>query len=320
MLDTPILFLIFNRPDFAIKVLSQIAKIKPNKLYVAADGPRLNTPNDIGLCSITRSIVEENITWDCKVTYLFREENLGCKLAVSQAINWFFEKEEAGIILEDDCLPDLSFFPYCQELLERFKDDKRILSINGCNLGYNNEEASYFYSRYHNPWGWATWRRAAQQISYEISEWANIDKLRFLKNRLRTGIVDFDLKWIEYWKINFDTLSSGKFDSWAYFWSYHQFKYKKLTIVPSRNLIENIGFNNSATHTTLSEHPAAHLKINTINFPLLHNCNINFCVEYEENFVKPIHYMHHRLPNSFYLKKWITGLPFINKIFKRIRK
>ena len=157
---TPVLFLIFNRPDTTKQVFSAIQKARPPRLYVAGDGPRPEQSNEAEICEIVRSIAT-NVDWDCEVKTLFRDHNFGCRLAVSQAISWFFENEPEGIILEDDCLPSQSFFWFCQELLEDFRNDKQVGAICGF---YSNEldykpSASYFFSRYMRVWGWAGWRR-----------------------------------------------------------------------------------------------------------------------------------------------------------------
>ncbi|SVD11842.1 uncharacterized protein METZ01_LOCUS364696, partial [marine metagenome] len=168
-LSTPVLFLIFNRPDTTKQVFSAIQKARPPRLYVAGDGPRPEQSNEDEICEIARSIAT-NVDWDCEVKTLFRDQNLGCQLAVSQAISWFFENEPEGIILEDDCLPSQSFFLFCQELLELFRNDENVGAICGF---YSNEldykpSASYFFSRYLRVWGWAGWRRTFEGYDSQI--------------------------------------------------------------------------------------------------------------------------------------------------------
>src|SRR4030042_6453503 len=151
-LTTPVLFLIFNRPDTTEKVFDEIRKAKPKKLFVAADGPRQDKQGEKEKVGRARQIVIDGIDWDCEIKTLFRDKNLGCKVAVSSAINWFFENEEMGIILEDDCLPHQSFFRFCGELLEKYKDDERIMVISGENLlfGRKRTNYSYYFSRYYH--------------------------------------------------------------------------------------------------------------------------------------------------------------------------
>jgi len=168
-LTSPVLFLIFNRPETTQQVFSAIRKAKPPRLYVAADGPRSDYPNEDEKCEHSRKIAT-NVDWDCEVKTLFRDQNLGCRLAVSQAISWFFENEPEGIILEDDCLPSQSFFWFCQELLEDFRNDKQVGAICGF---YSNEldykpSASYFFSRYMRVWGWAGWRRTFEEYDSHL--------------------------------------------------------------------------------------------------------------------------------------------------------
>jgi hypothetical protein len=165
----PVLFLTFNRPDTTQQVFSRIRQAQPPRLYVAGDGPRPEQSNEAEICEIVRSIAT-NVDWDCEVKTLFRDHNFGCRLAVSQAISWFFENEPEGIILEDDCLPSQSFFWFCQELLEDFRNDKQVGAICGF---YSNEldykpSASYFFSRYMRVWGWAGWRRTFEEYDSHL--------------------------------------------------------------------------------------------------------------------------------------------------------
>ena len=162
MISTPVLFLIFNRPELTEKVFQKIQDAQPKYLFVAADGPRDNKYGEKDLCEKTRAVVLENITWECEVKTLFRTENLGCRTAVSSAINWFFENVEEGIILEDDTVPDNSFFSYCQALLEKYRNHEQIMMITGDNFqdGIKRGNGSYYFSRYVHIWGWASWRRA----------------------------------------------------------------------------------------------------------------------------------------------------------------
>ena len=171
-METAVLFLIFNRPENTDKVFKKIKNVKPKKLYIAADGPRENNINDKVNCLKAREVINK-IDWNGEVKTLFRDKNLGCKLAVSSAIDWFFENEEMGIILEDDCLPDPSFFYFCQELLQKYKDDKRVMMISGFNYLLNSLEIreSYFFSNYYPIWGWATWRRAWKLYDNEMKNW-----------------------------------------------------------------------------------------------------------------------------------------------------
>ncbi len=168
--DVPILLLAFNRPNQTRRVFDAIKAIQPTKFYFAADGPREGRAEEAILCQTVRTSILENIDWDCEVKTLFRDKNLGCKYAVSSAISWFFENEPEGIILEDDCLPDASFFPFCAELLEKYRHDDRIMMISGDNYQKDKlrTDYSYYFTRYNQIWGWASWRRVWNLYDVEM--------------------------------------------------------------------------------------------------------------------------------------------------------
>lgn len=170
-------FLIFNRPSITQNVFDQIKKIKPLFLFVAADGPRQEIEDDKINCELTKDIIKQ-IDWDCKLKTLYREENLGCGFAVSSAISWFFEHVEEGIVLEDDCLPEISFFQFCSELLTLYKEDEKIYIISGTNMqnGINRGNGSYFFSNYPITWGWASWKRAWNYFNHDIPNYDNCFK------------------------------------------------------------------------------------------------------------------------------------------------
>jgi hypothetical protein len=289
MFETPVLFLIFNRPEETEKVFEVIRKVSPKHLYIAADGPRSNKEGESELCKRVRDVVTD-IDWKCDVRTLYREKNLGCKVAVSEAIIWFFEQEEQGIILEDDCLPDISFFPYCEQLLEKYKDDDSIISIGGTNLGYEfPNQYSYGFSRFMNMWGWASWRRSAVQIDYGMKRWEKMKwKKLFLQRKLNDNLLTLDYNWVKFWFCYFNDTASGKMDTWDYQWIFTQLYYNKFSIFPEKNLIKNIGFSNTATHTFHPNHPASFLFLNTIMFPLKEPDRQEIDIFYENNFIKKI--------------------------------
>lgn len=250
MLNTPILFLIFNRPDSTEKVFEEIKKIKPRQLFIAADGPRINIPDESSLCEACRAIVSK-MDWDCEVKRLFREQNLGCGTAVSEAITWFFEHVEQGIILEDDCLPDPSFFSFCETLLEKYKNDHRISTIGACNYQLeNNTTNSYYFSIYSHIWGWATWRRTWNLYRYRITDY----KKEFINQSFKTKAER------EYWHGIFHKPENiARLNTWDYQLQYLNFRQNMLSIIPSVNLVKNIGFYDG-THLT-ENIPAYHFKI-----------------------------------------------------------
>lgn len=251
MLNTPVLFLIFNRPDVTELVFEAIKKAKPKKLFIAADGPRANKAGEKEKCEETRKLVLDRIDWECEVKTLFREENLGCKYAVSGAITWFFENAEEGIILEDDCLPDADFFIYCSELLEKYRDDSSVMHIGSNNFNNVSEKrkSSYYFSHYVEIWGWATWRRAWKLYDPEMKSFPGLDKSNFLKNTFKSSAER------EYWTNCFNTSFENKVDTWDYQWVFCVYLNSGLCITPYTNLVTNLGFRPDATHTT-TYHPA----------------------------------------------------------------
>ncbi len=266
MFKTPILFLIFNRPEVTQKVFEEIKKQKPKYLFVAADGPRPNFEEDIEKCKVCREIVLNNIDWDCEVKTLFRNENLGCGRAVSEAITWFFNNVDYGIILEDDCLPDLSFFNYCQELLKMYESDKRIYSITGSNgqRGIKRGKSDYYFSRYPGIWGWATWKDRWAKFQLDLSD-INLNSTRVsLKKLFRSN------EEIEYHISTFNEIKNNKVDTWDYQWKYVVFKNGGLCATPNVNLISNIGFGEGATHTHDNNHWRANLASYSISDSIIH--------------------------------------------------
>ena len=245
-MKSPILFLIFNRPDETREVFARIRTARPERLYVAADGPRSQRPGEAATCETTRAIAT-GVDWPCKVHTLFRSENLGCKVAVSSGISWFFEHEPEGIILEDDIVPLPSFFTYAQALLERYRDDDRVMMINGSNLISERyrSAASYFFSSYAHVWGWASWRRAWRHYDVSIADWPEVRRAGAF-----AAEVARQRYWDRYWYPNFNAVHLNECDTWDYQWSYALLKRGGLATTPRTNLVTNIGFGAGATHTT----------------------------------------------------------------------
>jgi hypothetical protein len=234
-LQTPVLFIIFNRPEATRLVFEEIRKARPSRLFVAADGPRDNMPGERELCESTRSLVQQ-VDWDCEVNTLFRDKNLGCRIAVSTAIDWFFENVTEGIILEDDCLPDPSFFPFCHELLEYYRDDERIMMIAGTNfLRDANLVESYYFTKYYAIWGWATWKRAWSLYDREMSGWPKFRD----SGQLQWIYADRDIA--DYFDYIFQAGYTHEVDTWDYQWVYSCIFQNGLCIAPKFNLITNIG-------------------------------------------------------------------------------
>ena len=245
-LKSAVLLLTFKRLDTTHKVLQSIGSVKPQRLYISSDGPRSHKEGEAEQIKAVRDHVTQNIDWDCDVKILFREENLGCKYAVFSAMKWFFDHEEAGIILEDDCLPNQSFFWYCDELLEKYKSDRRIAMISGRNDldGYKSSNGSpYFFSSRGLIWGWATWRRTFETFDVELGT-AKRPICPWKLARSSTSIIEF-----LYRRRNLQRIRNQEVSSWAYPWSINMLLNRQLAVIPTHNMIRNIGFDEYATHT-----------------------------------------------------------------------
>lgn len=262
-----VLFLVFNRPDTTKKVFAAIRAAKPPKLYIAADGPRSDRPSDKEACEEVRAIAT-TVDWPCEVKTLFREHNLGCKMGVSTGINWFFENEEEGIILEDDVLPLPSFFPYCDELLARYRHNDQVWMVSGSNLISDqiDPQASYFFSRNALIWGWASWRRAWQHYDVHLQDWPQLKQEEWLGRVFANQPL-----LISHWTYLFNELYAGKRNTWDYQCAYTCWRIGALTITPAENLTENLGFGENATHTS-SQKPAFldRALAKNLAFPLRH--------------------------------------------------
>lgn len=244
--NTPVLFLVFNRPEHTRRVFEAIRVARPPKLYVAADGPREGVPADSIKVKDVREYILSHIDWHCEVKTLFRSNNSGCKYAVSSAIDWFFDNEERGIVIEDDCLPNQSFFSFCEELLEKYKDESRIWHISGTNFQNRKTrgEASYYFSALSSVWGWASWRRAWKYYDVEAGYAAKEDFLgRYWRGES-----------LRYWETVLQKLRKREINTWDYQWNFALWANGGVAIVPNVNLVSNIGFGQDATHT---RHPGA---------------------------------------------------------------
>ncbi|MFT4802864.1 MAG: acetyltransferase-like isoleucine patch superfamily enzyme [Psychroserpens sp.] len=307
--STPILFLVFNRPDTTIQVFECIKAQRPKYLYIAADGPRENKQEEKKLTEEVRKIAT-NVDWDCEVKTLFRNTNLGCGRACSEAITWFFENVEMGIILEDDCLASNSFFSFCEIMLIKYKNDEQIISINGNNYGYSNDQNSYSFSKFMNVWGWASWRRAASQIDYDMTKWRMIkNKRAFLKEKLGINFFNNQDLWVDNWLNYFNQSAEKELDGWDFQWIFDQFYKNKLSIISNLNLITNIGFSGYATHTTFLGHPASCIKRFELKFPLIVPKRKKNNKVYEDFFVKKICYLiPDKISYSFKIKNFIKKI------------
>ena len=243
-MKTALLFIVFNKPDTTKKVFESIKNAKPQKLYIACDGPRNGNLEDINKINNVKKIIE-NIDWECKVFKLYRNKNLGCRFACIEAIDWFFENEEEGIIVEDDTLPRISFYEFCEKMLETYKEKKVVMHIGGFKPIHVGRDAfSISFTRATHVWGWATWRDRWNLYKKEI---INEEKLKILhqyeyfqdqrKSKQRVNILQ--------------KVSKGTINSWAYQWNYTVRSNSGLAIRPCVNLVDNLGIEHEdATNTT----------------------------------------------------------------------
>jgi len=306
--NTPILFIVFNRLSTTQLVFEKIRQAKPEQLFIAADGPRIDRPGDKEKCAKVRDYVLKNIDWACDVKTLMQENNLGCGVSVSKAITWFFENVDEGIILEDDCLPDISFFNFCSELLKRYRNEQRVMIISGFNnIGnFTQIKSDYLFTLYAGIWGWASWKRAWAYYNYHIPEWKN-EKLK----RTVLKSIGFKNAQIEL-KINLDgfVLNQSKLNTWDYQWWFYRLLNNGLGIVPKVSLIQNIGFDKEATHTIDSNNYVKNIVACKLSLPLKHPKRIRRNKTYEKKLYKN-HYS-----NSPFLRQ--TVLNFCKRVLKTV--
>lgn len=254
-LTTPLAFFIFNRPDLTAQVFAEIRKARPSRLLIVADGPRPDHPEDVQNCADARGIVEK-VDWPCHVQKNYSRENMGCECRVASGLDWTFEEAEAAIILEDDCLPDQSFFRFCQEMLERYRDDPRIMVVGSCNFQYRKWRTpySYYFSGFHHPWGWASWRRAWKYFDFDMTQWPQARDAGWLVHKFscRSLLKDIwrdDGRTVRFWRNTFQQTYDNRKNTWDYRWLFACLLNQGLTVMPDRNLVTNIGFDERGTHT-----------------------------------------------------------------------
>ena len=308
MYDTPVLLLIFNRPESTVIVFEKIRQQKPSKLYIAADGPRKNKDGEYAICDMTRRLVIESIDWDCEVKILFREENLGCGKAPSDAISWFFNQEEEGVILEDDCVPNESFFVFCAASLEYYRDNPQIMHISGADLNddIKPDKTTYYFSKYPLVWGWATWKRAWESYRYQPDT-------KYYRKYIRSAFSDpFERR---LWTTVLRSVSVHNLDAWDYQWMFAIWKADGLCINTNYNFVLNIGFNELATHTNYKS-SYSDLKAKTIT-SIIHPNKIKRNKKREAAFLET----GHNLKRKGYLGYILfRGGNLIHKIKKVIQK
>ena len=258
-MNTPVAFLVFNRPDTTRRVFDAIAATRPTTLLVVADGPRADRAGEAERCRAVRAIIDR-VDWPCEVLRNYSDTNLGCRNRVSSGIDWVFSQVEEAIILEDDCLPCPDFFPFCTELLDRYRTDTRVMHISGSNVQTDRQftNDSYYFSRYPVIWGWATWRRAWRHYDVDIASWPQLRDTPL-----------FDGLFVDpvercYFLENYERFHSSAVDTWDVQWTYACWCQSGLAINPEVNLISNIGFGSGATHTHDAASPLAGMATGSI--------------------------------------------------------
>lgn len=293
----PILFLTFNRYDETIKSFEKIIEYKPTELYIASDGPRLDKIGENEVVISIRKYILSSIDWPCKIFTKFSDKNEGCKYAVSNSITWFFENVEYGVIIEDDCLVDVTFFDFCNQLLILYKNNENIWHIDASNFITNSLNSnSYHFSKYFLIWGWATWRRAWKKYSISMEGFDSFKNKQYLKN------VFSDKLELIYWEKQLNMAYLNQIDTWDYQWFYTIWSNNGLSIRPDVNLVQNIGFSETATHTKKSNLIFTKMIAGEFQFPLVSK------IEIQQNRINDIKCSRIRF----------NIIPFYKKVFNKI--
>lgn len=262
-LTTPVAFLVFNRPDTTRMVFEEIRRARPPKLLVVADGPRADKAGEAEKCETVRGIID-SVDWPCEILKNYSKVNLGCKVRVSSGIDWVFEQVDEAIILEDDCLPNPTFFRFCEELLIKYRHDMRIGMISGNNFQFGRKRTgySYYFSRHFHIWGWATWARAWKNYDVDMKLWPEISNGNWLKDIFKSR------KDIKLWDNIFCSVYDNKINTWDFQWTFSCLINNTLSILPNVNLVSNIGFNAESTHT-LQETSFSNMNTEQMYFPFI---------------------------------------------------
>ncbi len=315
----PVLLIFFNRPDTLSMVFEQVRKAKPQKLYLAQDGARDAHPGDIDNIKKCREIVS-NIDWECEVHSNYADKNYGCGRGPQRAINWLFENEEEGIVLEDDCIADISFFSFCSEMLERYRYDERVFLITGCNFELQSEDVqeSYFFGYAGTNWGWATWKRNWIKMDYSCSWIRNkyiYDNVVTVTSRINKRAAKAEMKEfsrtnnlvnnnvsISYWDVQFQTI---------------RYLNHQLSIIPQKNLVTNIGLGVASTHAQTAIIPKQeHTRIGEINFCYNKRFDLGTDLAHPQYMVENIRY-DEKVYNALYPSLFVKIIRKILRVLKR---
>lgn len=267
MFDTPVVLIIFRRPNETMKVFEAIRQIQPRTLFIVADGPR--TEEERPLCEAARDVVA-SVDWPCEVKRNYADRNMGLRKRVESGLDWVFEQTDQAIILEDDCVPDLTFFRFCAELLELYKDNPLIMHISGNYLLHSAPrlQSNYYFTRYAHIWGWATWRRAWVLYDRELKNWHDLSKRRIFLDSFRQP------RERAFWDHIMNAIDNGSINSWGYIWAFSCMVHQRLCINPTVNLVRNVGFGVGATHTNAVVKNAPWTISREMVFPLIHPSSI----------------------------------------------
>lgn len=255
-IQTPVLLILFNRFDTALQVIAQLRLAKVQRIYLFSDGPRTNRASESAILNEVQEKILAQIDWPCEIITRFEPKNEGPRLAIGKAITWFFEHEEEGIVLEHDCVPNQSFFHFCQELLTHYRHDERIMHISGDNFQFGNwrGDGSYYFSKLNHIWGFATWRRAWKQYDVAMKAYPEFRE----KGKVNTQI-DF-ARGQKIWTDTFDKTFSGALQTWDYQWTFAMWLKDGFAILPNKNLVSNVGFDALALNTTNPNHRLANME------------------------------------------------------------
>ena len=292
--DVPVLLIVFNRPEKTRRMFDAVRAAAPRRLFIAADGPRPDHPDDLERCERTRQVFS-GIDWPCEVRTRFQDRNFGCKRGVGMAIDWFLSEVDAGIVVEDDCVPTVDFFQFCAELLDRYRDAAEVMMIGGHNpLGdWDGGEASYVFSRTSPIWGWGTWRRAWAHYDPMMARW--VDPRAREAVRARMPRTEFRIT-----SQRFDLVYEHRRDTWDFAWAFAMLIAGGVSVMPARNLVANIGFDDEATHTKFEWSNEASVPTHPLAFPLVHPSSTTPDADFERALFR------HRFPLS---RRINTALP-----------
>ena len=297
--DIPIALIIFNRPDCAAKIIARVREIKPARLFIIADGPRSTKPGEDSICQKTRETVERAIDWKCDVVRDYADQNLGCGTRLPTGLTNMFERVERAIILEDDVLPDPSFFPFCRQMLEQHALDERVMQVGAYNrFQYSpNKQLDYFYSRFSDIWGWATWKRAWDKFNdFDKAAWGSIRE----KDRFET--LCYSKREVEMRRFCLDQIFSGELSAWGMRWDTTKLLNHGLGVVPSKNLAVNIGFGVGASHTVNPLNPHRFKKAHGLEPPYQGPANIASDQGFDEKYNRKM------FPNNVLTEKARAGI------------